>query len=225
MQLTNDASRYGSVSQWLHWTTAALVVVLLVMGNAFDMEADEPGSMLFFWHSSLGVLVLILAAARVAWLLFSRPPALLRSTSPLFRILARGTHAALYVLLFALPLSGWLAASSEGAAVPFFGITTIPEWRGAAPASPDPAVAARQGKSYVAADSTQRRRPDAEEGEGGFKEIHEVLGNVLLVLASLHVLAALKHHFFNHDEVLRRMLPHGRGAGGTSARAREHELT
>lgn len=209
MQISNDSSRYGSVSQWLHWTTVALVVVLLVMGNAFEIETDEPGSALFFWHSSLGVLVFILAAARIGWLLFSRPPALPRSTTRLFRVLARSTHIALYALLFALPVSGWLAASSEGASVPFFGIATVPAWGGTAQAPPSPAAAAREPKPSVLARSTQEA--GGEKGESGFKELHEVLGNVLLVLASLHMLAALKHHFVNHDDVLRRMLPRSRG--------------
>lgn len=226
MQLVNDRSRYGSISQWLHWTTAALVIVLLGMGNAFEMEADQPGNALYFWHSSLGVLVFILAAARIGWLLFSRPPALPQSTSRLFRLLARSAHVALYALLFALPVSGWLAASSESAAVPFFGIATIPAWRVAAPIPPNPAVAARGSASSAAAESAARRGADAQEGEGGFGELHEVLGNVLLVLASLHVLAALKHHFVNHDDVLRRMLPRSRVVGGgIPPPVRDRELT
>lgn len=223
MQFTNDSTRYGSVSQWLHWTTVALVIVLLLMGNAFDIETNEPGSALFFWHSSLGVLVFILAAARIGWFLFSRPPALPQSTSRLFRVLARSTHIALYALLFALPVSGWLAASSEGASVPFFGIATVPAWQGAARTPPNSAAAASESKPSVSARST--RGANVEEAGGGFNELHEVLGNVLLVLASLHVLAALKHHFVNHDDVLRRMLPRSRGMGGTPPPAREHELT
>ena len=226
MQFTNDSSRYGSVSQWLHWTTAALVIVLLVMGNAFDIEADEPDSALFFWHSSLGVLVLILAVARIGWFLFSRPPALAQSTDRLVRVLARSTHIALYALLFALPVSGWLAASSEGASVPFFGIAAVPAWQGAARIPGSPAATARESMpSARAAGDVREAGADAEEGEGGFEELHEVLGNVLLVLASLHLLAALKHHFLNHDDVLRRMLPRRRGMGGTPAPARERELT
>ena len=224
MQLTNDTSRYGSVSQWLHWTTAALVVLLLVMGNAFDMEADEAGSTLFFWHSSLGVLVFILVAARIGWLLFSRPPALPRSASRLFRILARSTHIALYALLFALPVSGWLAASSEGAAVSLFGITTVPQWKAAGPPVSGASV---QGARLAVA--TGRGKKDISEAKGEtdgvFKEIHEVLGNVLLVLASLHVLAALKHHFVNHDEVLLRMLPRARSSDHATRPTHEHGIT
>lgn len=223
MQFTNESSRYGSVSQWLHWTTAALVIVLLVMGNAFDIETDEPGSALFFWHSSLGVLVFLLAAARIGWFLFSSPPALAQSTSRVLRLLARSTHVALYVLLFALPVSGWLAASSEGAAVPFFGIASVPAWQGVKLVPSSSAAAAGESKPAVSARSAQGG--NAEEGEGGFKELHEVLGKVLLVLASLHVLAALKHHFVNRDDVLRRMLPRSRSTRGPHPPAREHGLT
>lgn len=231
MSLLNDDSRYGSIGQWLHWTTAALVIVLLVMGNVFDMEADEPGSMLFFWHSSLGVLVFLLAGIRVLWLLVSPPPQLPRSTGRLVRVLARSTHVALYALLFALPLSGWLAASSEHAAVTFFGVATIPEWPTAKPSGSSAAASTRQtiptssAKRASQGGTSQGGTDTEQEGEGIFKEIHEVLGNVLLALAVLHVLAALKHHFIDHDEVLRRMLPRARGSGRTSPSSREHGLT
>lgn len=224
MQLTNDTFRYGSVSQWLHWGTVALVIVLLVMGNAFDIEADEPGSALYFWHGSLGVLVFILAAARIIWLLFSRPPALPQSTTPLTRVLARSTHVALYALLFALPVSGWLAASAERAAVPFFGIATVPPWSGSAP--PAARRATRESKLTVTTHGGKNLTTEVGgEGENAFKELHEILGNVLLALATFHVLAALKHHFVNRDDVLRRMLPRGRGVIGTPPPAPEHEPT
>ena len=207
MQLTNDASRYGAISQGLHWTTAALVIVLLLMGDAFDMKADQPDSALFFWHSSFGILVFLLAAARIGWLLFSRPPALVPSMSRPYRVLARSTHIALYALLFALPVSGWLAASSEGAPVSFFGITTVPQWGAARTGPISHAIARQSGPTAAAARAEQASAAPKNEGEGALKEIHEVLGNVLLVLASFHVLAALKHHFVDHDDVVRRMLP------------------
>src|SRR4051812_5937833 len=60
MSLTNTASRYGSVSQTLHWLTVAMVIVLLVSGKVTHIEADEPGNVPFLWHGSLGVLILLL---------------------------------------------------------------------------------------------------------------------------------------------------------------------
>ena len=97
MSIANDSSRYGSVSQALHWITVALVIVLLVTGKAGDIDADEPGSAMFMWHGSLGVLVLLLAGVRVIWLLVSPPPPLPRSMTRAGRILARGMHLSLYV--------------------------------------------------------------------------------------------------------------------------------
>ncbi len=196
MQLANDSARYGVVSQWLHWATAALVIVLLVTGKVGDIEADKPGNVMFFWHSSLGVLVLLLAAARIIWGLFSATPSLSHRTSRINQRLARSMHIWLYVLLLALPVSGWLTSSAEGASISFFGIVDLPKLdiksatRAALLGNPEPKMEAAGGGN-----------------ESGWKEIHEVLGNVLLFLASVHILAALKHHFIDRDEVLKRMLP------------------
>ena len=199
MNVRNDSVRYGAVSQALHWIIVALVIVLLVTGKAGDIDADEAGSSMFMWHGSLGVLVLLLAGARIIWLLVSRAPPLPESMTRVGRILARGMHLALYVLLFALPLSGWLASSAEGASVNFFGIASIPAWQVNAP---------RQTvqRASVAAEGVEANEA-GERQEDVFEEIHEVLGNVLLILVSLHALAALKHEFIDHDGLLRRMLP------------------
>jgi cytochrome b561 len=97
-----------------------------------------------------------------------------------------------YLFLLALPLSGWLASSAEGGAVSFFGVATLPQWNVGA------------------------------GGEELFEEAHEVLGNILLVLVSLHVLAALKHHFVDKDDVLLRMLPASRTRGPSSGDRGSH---
>jgi cytochrome b561 len=170
----NDDLRYGLISQSLHWLTMGLVVALVIMGKAGNIDADHPDTSIFLWHSSLGLLVLVLTAVRLLWRLFNAPPAQPQTTSRWGRRAAGLVHFGLYALLLALPLSGWLAASSEGAAVSFFGLIRMP----AAP-------------------------PLAE----GAEELHEVLGDALLVLIGIHLLAALKHHWFDRDEVLKRMLP------------------
>ncbi len=180
---SQDRWKYDALAQGIHWLTAVLVIVLLVMGKALEIETDEPGNAVFFWHSSLGVLVFALAAVRIVWHLAGPPAPPPTGMSRLGLMIAKSTHAALYVLLFALPLSGWLASSAENVAAPFFGIASIPAFQ----------------LRFM--------------GKEGFEELHEVLGNILLVLASLHVLAALKHHFLDHDEVLARMLPGHRRPG------------
>jgi len=184
MQVTNTPMRYGAVSQNIHWLTAALVIVLLVMGKAGDIEAEQSNE-LYFWHSSLGIAVLLLVVVRLFWHLISRPPALPSSMSTFARMAARTLHVCFYLLLIALPLSGWLMASAEGAPIAFFGISIS---------------SADMGKG----------------GEEFWEETHEVLANALLFIATLHALAALKHHLVDKDDVLRRMLPRGTQSSATA---------
>jgi cytochrome b561 len=98
--------------------------------------------------------------------------------SSLERKLARATHIAFYVLLFAMPLTGWLMSSAKNYSVSWFGWFTWPNLI---------------GKNEAAFDF--------------LRSTHHTLSNVLLVTAVLHILAALKHHFWDRDNVLLRMLP------------------
>jgi len=205
---TVQATRYGAVSQALHWITVGLVIALLLTGKVGDVETDEPGSALFVWHGSLGVLVLLLTGIRILWALLARAPAPLPGQSPLSRAVARGMHVALYALLVALPLSGWLAASAGGASVNFFWAATLPRWDVAAGSTANTPVAEVRGD-----DATASAGSEGTEGDEAFEEIHEFLGNALLLLASLHVLAALKHQFMDRDGLMMRMLPRGAGRG------------
>lgn len=201
MAAMNPSTRYDGVSQLLHWAVVLLVLVLLIMGKAGLVDADHPGSAAFMWHGSLGVLVLVLVAARALWRLRHRPPEFPATMTRLGRIAARTMHASLYVLLIALPLSGWIAASSEGSSVNFFNVATLPRWGGSVQSGTRPAAVPQA-----------RAVPESEEegGEDVAEEVHELLGDALIVLASLHVLAALKHQYIDHDELIRRMLPGAR---------------
>lgn len=177
MNTVTAPQRFGPAIQILHWLTAALVIALLVMGNVADIHADEPGSALFIWHGSLGVLVLMLTLLRVLSRAGRQQPALPAAMGTVERGVAAATHLAFYILLLALPISGWLLASAEGAPVSVFGMFSLPS-----------IGIVGKGKEF-------------------FEELHEVFANVVLVLVALHVLAALKHHFVSRDDVLRRMLP------------------
>jgi cytochrome b561 len=201
MTARNQSTRYGSIAQILHWTTALLAVALLVIGKMGLVDAEHAGSAGFMWHGSLGVLVLALVAARFLWRLVSPPPQFPSTMSRAARIAATTMHVSLYALLVALPLSGWLAASAEGSPVNFFNVATVPVW---APA----------GTAPVASAALPRMQPAPEAaGEGSedlAKEAHELLGDALIILVGLHVLAALKHQFVDHDGLIRRMLPASR---------------
>lgn len=183
MSLLNTSSRYGVVSQLNHWTTVVLVIALIITGKAGDIEAEQSGNALYYWHSSLGVLVFLLVLARIVWFVVTPPPRLPQTASSFTRRFARSVHVLFYVLLLALPLSGWLVASAEGGSVSFFGFGTLPVG------------------------------PVNQSAEEFYEELHEVLGNVLLILAILHALAALKHHLVNKDDVLMRMLPRRKRPG------------
>jgi cytochrome b561 len=171
--------RYGAVAQAFHWVIAALIVVQFVLANlADDLPIGAHKLALLARHKSFGMTVLMLAILRLLWRLKNSPPALPDHMSPLERKLARATHTAFYVLLFAMPMTGWLMSSAKNYSVSWFGLFTWPNLI---------------GKNEAAFDF--------------LRSTHHTLAAILLTIAILHVLAALKHHFWNKDNVLLRMLP------------------
>jgi cytochrome b561 len=200
---SNESPRYGTISQAFHWLTVVLIIALLWTGWGADVEADEPGNSAFFWHSSLGVLVVTLALARLLWRFFTSAPPLPAAMRRGQRAFARAVHVGLYVLLFALPITGWLVASAEGGTVSFFGLA-LPSLQGASGATPPvPRAHAAQSQEKDAGTVST----SGEKRDEFWEEAHEVLAYVILGLAILHALAALKHHFVDRDNVLRSMLP------------------
>jgi cytochrome b561 len=171
MQWRNTAERYGIVGQVLHW-----LVVLGLIASYFLAEAAEDDEGLMGLHQSVGITILALAVLRLLWRLVDRTPPWPAGMAGYERVIARLTHVAFYLLLFALPLTGWLLSSAEGDAVRFFDLFQLPPL-------------------------------DTGTDDDELEDIHEALFNVLLALAALHVLGALKHHFWNRDHVLRSMLP------------------
>lgn len=178
----NLSTRYGAVAQSFHWLIAALIVTQFVLANwAADLPIGAHKLGLLARHKSFGMTVLMLAVLRLLWRLTHRPPELPAGMSLWERRLARATHVAFYVLLFAMPLTGWLMSSAKNYSVSWFGLFTWP--------------------NLIGKDET---------AFNVLRTTHHLLGGALLTLAVLHVLAALKHHFWNRDDVLRRMLPFGR---------------
>jgi cytochrome b561 len=172
------ASRYSAVAQTFHWVIAALVIVQFFLANQYHNAPLAKKIAPIATHKSVGMTILMLAIMRLVWRLFNPPPGLPQGMSRLEQIGAKFTHFAFYFLLFAMPLSGWLMSSAKNYSVSYFGLFTWPDLV----------------------------KPN-EQAFDLLKETHETLSTVLLVLAILHVLAALKHHFWNKDDVLKRMLP------------------
>jgi cytochrome b561 len=172
-------SRYSVVAQGFHWVIAGLVITQFTLAwMADDLPLGVHKLALLARHKSFGMTVLMLAALRLLWRLFNRPPELPAGMSKLERTLAKGTHALFYILLFAMPLSGWLMSSAKNYSVSWFGRFTWPNLIG----------------------------PN-ERAFDLLKTIHGSLSWLLFAVAILHILAALKHHFWNKDDVLTRMLP------------------
>ena len=179
MPTTDAGRRYGAVAQALHWTIAALIVVQFVLAKlAEHLPLGIEKLILLARHKSFGMTILMLAVLRLAWRVANPPPPLPSGMTRAARTTAGVTHAAMYVLLFAMPLSGWLMSSAKNYSVSWFGLFTWPNLIG----------------------------PD-EAAFRLLRETHGILSNLLLAIVILHVLAALKHHFWDQDDVLRRMLP------------------
>jgi cytochrome b561 len=171
--------RYGITAQALHWIVAGLIVTQYVLARtAAHLPLGARKLALLAEHKSFGMTVLMLAVIRLAWRLKNPAPPLPTDMRRVERFLAHATHVSFYVLLFAMPLSGWAMSSAKNYSVSWFGAFSWP--------------------NLIAPN---------EAAFNFFRALHHLLSNILFAIASLHVLAAFKHHFWHKDDVLVRMLP------------------
>ena len=181
MSWRNPADRWGAVSQALHWGIVVLVLAMATLGLTMVELPNTPSTArLYALHKSIGLTILALMLLRLCWRLHAGAPRVHAGMPAWQRRLAWATHAALYALLLALPLSGWLINSSAGFPLRWFGLFRVPQWG---------------------------TRDDALNALA--KEWHEALFWTLLVLALVHAFAAVWHHVFQRDATLARMLPRG----------------
>ncbi len=179
MPLKNSATGYGLLSKSLHWLNASLIIGLIGLG--FYMVGltyyDRWYNAALTWHKSLGLIALGLAMVMVGWQWYSPPPAPLPDLQSWERWAARVMQAVLLVMMLLIPLSGYLISTSAGQGVEIFGLVQIPALVHGGATLRDAAIAMHFYAAY---------------------------GTALLVLG--HAGAALKHHFINRDDTLRRML-------------------
>lgn len=173
-------TRYDLMAQALHWATALAIVGAFVLIQVLEgMPKGDARSSLMGLHKSLGVVALGLVLVRVVWRHLSAPPA----PPPMaawMETASRWAHVALYALMIAVPVVGMVMSWSAGRPIGVFGLFTLPDLL-----PPNPAL------------------------KKGAEEVHEVLGNMILILAGLHAVAALLHQYVLRDGVLGRMLPWG----------------
>ena len=175
----NTADSWGAIAKSFHWIIALLILGQLILGTVAEGYRLSPLKLdLFVWHKSIGVTILLLVILRVLWRLNNPPPAPPDGIPAWETTAARIGHALLYLLMFAVPLTGWLV--SDATRIPFKAFWLVP--------MPD----------LIAAD---RDMSDLAAG------VHGALTKLLLLVVVIHIAAALRHHFILHNKILTRMLP------------------
>lgn len=167
-------TRYNNVAIALHWLLAILVIAQIYVGWTFgDMERGPARGEWFMWHKTLGVLILVLSLARLGWRFANPPPPLPADMPQWEKTLSGVVHVLFYVILIGLPLTGWAAISTGGAAQN----TSFTDLLGAVPFPFIPGL--------------------PQSSHEGFEVAHDALVKVTYALLALHVGAALKHHFID----------------------------
>jgi cytochrome b561 len=192
LQLKNSKTQYGAGPQLMHWLTALFVICGWLLGTFLDDFPKGPvRSSALVVHMTLGQCVVLLLIARLVWRVANPPP----PPEPtrfgwLQQAVATLTHYVMYALLVAVPFMGILVQLKRGNALPLLGV-----WNVASPWPTD--------------------RPMARD----LLRVHEYLADALLLLAGVHAVAALMHHYLFEDRTLLRMLP------GTSRPTRRRAKT
>src|SRR6201996_7989187 len=172
MGIRNTTSRWGHLSQFLHWLIVALIITQVILANiAEDLPLGVKKLAMFARHKSVGITILALAVIRLAWRWANPTPDLPNTLKPYERVLANVTHAGLYILLVAMPLTGWMMTSARGFPVSWFNLLQLPD--------------------FV---------PKNDSLYNAMKETHDTLALALYAIVFLHVAAALKHHFMLKDD-------------------------
>ncbi|MGF2733526.1 cytochrome b [Marinobacter sp. DUT-1] len=179
MQFRNSTERYGSVAIFIHWLVAAAVIGLFALGYwMVDLSYYDD------WyrrgpdiHRSVGILLLAVMVIRVIWRFTNPPPLPLSDHQRLEVLAAHAAHGLLYALLFVAMVSGYLISTADGSSISVFGWFEVPSVTGQV-----------KGMEDVAG------------------SIHYWSTWAIVILAGLHALAALKHHFVDRDRTLLRML-------------------
>ncbi|HKR35896.1 MAG TPA: cytochrome b [Steroidobacteraceae bacterium] len=178
MHLKNTLTRYGAVAQLFHWAIVALVITQFVLARRAEGLSPVAKIGVLATHKSVGITILGLALLRLTWRLLNPVPPLPAGTPRWQDRAAHVSHFLLYALLFITPVLGWLMSSARNFSVSWFGLVQLPD--------------------FIA--------PNRATYET-LHEAHEIMAYSLASIAIVHAAAALKHHFFDRNDVLRRMLP------------------
>jgi cytochrome b561 len=175
----HPAGRYSAPARFFHWAIAFLMLIVWPAGLIIDKfyEVEWAKNLLYFVHENLGVVIWLLVLARLAWRWIKPPPPLPADMPALIRTAAHATHVALYVILIAQPIGGFLATNAFGFPLDFFGLIPLPS-----PISDNEAL----GKVII--------------------YWHWITGLALFVILIAHIAGALYHLVIRKDGVFQRMV-------------------
>jgi len=173
--------RYNNVAIAFHWLVALMIIASFTMGLVMtDMPGISPTKLKYYsWHKWAGVTILALACLRLLWRLTHPAPSYPASMPGWQRTSANSLHGLLYVLMFAVPVSGYFYTLAAGYPVVYFGLLELP----------------------VLIAKNDELKPI-------LKDVHFWLNMLLAGCVGVHIAAALKHHFIDRDGVIKRMMPH-----------------
>lgn|SRR5699024_351948 len=170
-------ARYHVVSRLLHWLVAIMILGMLVLGfYMVDLPLSPTKLKIYSWHKWAGVSIFLLVLLRLIWRLRHAAPAMPAHMSLTMQKVATVGHYGLYVLMILIPLSGWLMSSAKGVQTVWFGIVPLPDLV-----------------------------PEHKTLGDFLLAVHVNLNLLMIAAISGHVVMALKHHFIDKDNTLRRM--------------------
>ena len=179
MPIKNTREQWGSVSKVLHWVVMLLILLMAWIGLRMGDMPNGPDKIASYaLHKSVGITILVLVLLRIGWRLHAGAPDAVPGSPRWQERIASLTHLALYALLLAMPLSGWILNSASGFPLQWFGLVNLP------------AIAGKDNELHELAE-----------------DLHEWLFWAMVTLVLLHAAAAFYHHLFVRDATLARMLP------------------
>lgn len=175
--IKNSLARYGLVISLLHWVMAIVIIGLLACGLYMVRLPVSLEKLKFYgYHKEFGILILMLVIIRFSWRMADVIPLLPDYMPQWQKIAARCVHYLFYLLMFALPITGWLHSSASGLSVSFFGLFTLPNL-----------ISANENTRLLLA------------------FIHKWLGWGMIGVIVLHVGATIHHYVLHKDNLLRRL--------------------
>ena len=179
MELKNTKETYGLISILFHWLTAVAVIGLFALGLWMeDLDYYDPWYKTApHWHKSIGVLLIVFVVCRIIWRITNKAPESLATHSRIEKLASKIVHIFLYGAVILMLPTGYLVTTAKGQSLHVFDWFSLPA-------------------TITGIDNL----------ESIALEVHETLAFAIIGVAIIHALAAVKHHFWDKDSTLKRML-------------------